>query len=50
MYLERRTVKHEIHVTNTEPTRSKAYPTSYHLQKEIDKEIEVMLKTGSHSA
>lgn len=39
-------VKHEIHVTSTEPTRSKAYPTPYHLQKEIDREIETMLSNG----
>ena len=39
-------MKHEIQVTSVEPTRSKAYPTPYHLQKEIDKEIETMLKNG----
>ena len=39
-------VEHEIVVTSTEPIRSKAYPTPYHLQKEIDKEIEVMLSNG----
>jgi hypothetical protein len=39
-------VEHEIKVTSTEPTRSKAYPTPYHLQKEIDKEIELMLNNG----
>src|ERR1043165_1594311 len=37
-------VKHEIHLTSSEPVRSKAYPTPYHLQKEIDKEIGIMLE------
>jgi hypothetical protein len=39
-------VKHEIHVTSSEPVRLKAYPTPYHLQSEIDKEIEIMLNNG----
>lgn len=36
-------VKQEIHVTSPEPTRSKVYPMPYHLQKELDREIETML-------
>lgn len=39
-------VRHEIQVTSTEPIRSKAYPTPYHLQQEIDREIETMLRNG----
>jgi transposase InsO family protein len=39
-------VEHEIVVTNKEPVRLKGYPTPYHLQTEIDKELEIMLKNG----
>jgi len=39
-------VEHEIRLTSNVPIKSKAYPTPYGLQKEIDKEIETMLKGG----
>src|ERR1700733_14035208 len=38
--------EHEIKLTSDTPARSKAYPTPYGLQKEIDKEIDMMLKSG----
>ena len=37
--------EHEIKLTNDTPIKSKAYPTPYGLQKEIDKEIESMMKS-----
>lgn len=39
-------VEHEIVVTSKEPIRLKSYPTLYHLQKEIDKELETTLRNG----
>ena len=39
-------VEHEIKVTNDTPVRSKAYPTPYGLQQEIDREIAQMLESG----
>ena len=39
-------VEHEIKLTCDTPVRCKAYPTPYGLQKEIDKEIEIMLESG----
>lgn len=33
-------------MTSKDPVRSKAYPTPFHLQQEIDREIEIMLKNG----
>lgn len=39
-------VKHEIRLNNDKPVKSKAYPTPYGLQREIDKEIESMLENG----
>jgi len=39
-----RLVEHEIKLTSDKPVRSKPYPTPYNLQKEIDKEIDVMLE------
>jgi transposase InsO family protein len=39
-------VEHEIKVTQEEPVRQRAYPTPYGLQKDIDKEIDEMLKAG----
>jgi transposase InsO family protein len=38
--------EHEIKLTCNTPVRSKAYPTPYGLQKEIDREIEEMLESG----
>src|SRR3984885_5176657 len=38
--------EHEIKLTANTPVRSKAYPTPYGLQKEIDREIETMLQSG----
>src|SRR6218665_1411373 len=37
-------VKHDIKVTSDVPVQSRAYPTPFHLQQEIDKEIEIMIK------
>lgn len=37
--------EHEIKLTSNIPVKSKAYPTPYGLQKEIDKEIDMMLKS-----
>src|SRR6218665_1062487 len=37
--------EHEIKLTSDRPVRSKPYPTPYNLQKEIDKEIDVMLES-----
>ena len=39
-------VEHEIVVTSKEPVSLKSYPTPYHLQTEIDTELEIMLKNG----
>ena len=39
-----RLVEHEIKLISDKPVRSKPYPTPYDLQKEIDKEIDVMLE------
>ena len=39
-------VEHEIRLTSNVPVKSKAYPTPYGLQKEIDQEIEMMLQSG----
>lgn len=36
--------EHEIKLTSDKPVRSKSYPTPHNLQKEIDKEIDVMLE------
>jgi len=38
--------QHSIKLTSTEPIRSKAYPLSYALREEIDKEIDLMLASG----
>lgn len=39
-------VKHEMHVTYSEPLRSKVYPTPHYLEEEIDHEFEVTLHNG----
>ena len=39
-------VKHEIKVTSDVPVQSRTYPTPFHLQQDIDKEIEIMIKNG----
>ena len=39
-------VKHEMKLTSDVPVRSRAYPTPFRLQQEIDKEIEIMIKNG----
>ena len=36
---------HEFKLMSDRPVRSKPYPTPYNLQKEIDKEIDVMLES-----
>lgn len=38
--------EHEIKLTSDIPVKSKAYPTPYGLQKEIDSEVESMLKNN----
>jgi len=35
--------KHAIHLTSSEPIRSKAYPLPYALREQVDKEIDSML-------
>src|SRR6218665_2322533 len=39
-------VKHEIKLTSDVPVKSRSYPTPFHLQQEIDKGIEIMIKNG----